>query len=117
MRKGFLMGFLFHGRRQVHLLIAALLVMVGMSALAVPTMALDGPVLGSALQVVDGTPEATPDVVDDTAEDDGSVAALPATGDGASQDDGANPLAITAVGLVTIVALGFLGLRLVGRRV
>lgn len=113
------MGFLFQGGRQVRLLVAALLVMVGMTALAAPTMALDGPVLGAVFQVDDGTPEATPDVVDDTAdtaEEDSSVAALPATGDGASQNEATSPLAIGAVGLVTIVALGFLGMKLVGRR-
>jgi hypothetical protein len=119
MRKGFLMGFLFQGGRQVRLLVAALLVMVGMTALAAPTMALDGPVLGTVLQIDDGTPSATPDVADETADtpaDGSSVAVLPATGDGASQDDGANSLAVGAVGMVTIVALGYLGLRLVGRR-
>jgi hypothetical protein len=119
MRKGFLMGFLFHGGRQVRLLVAALVVMVGMTALAAPTMALDGPVLGAVLQVEDGTPAATPDAPDDSADtpaEDSSVAALPATGNGASQDDGASPLVIGAVALTTVVALGYLGLRLVGRR-
>ena len=110
------MGFLFHGGRQVRLLVAALLVMVGMTALAAPTMALDGPVLGTVLQVDDGTPPATPAAADDTAAEDSSVAALPATGDGASQDDGVSPLLIGVVGLMTIVAFGYLGLRLVGRR-
>lgn len=109
------MGFLRSGGKQARLLFAAMLVMIGMTALAAPTVALDGPVSGVLLQV-DDDPAATPaDAADDAAEDS-SVAALPATGDGASQDDSASPLLIGAVGLVSVVALGFLGLRLVGRR-
>ncbi len=113
------MGFLRSGSKQARLLLAAMLVMIGMTAVAAPTVALDGPASGVLLQV-DDDPAATPadpgDGADDVAEDDSSVAALPATGNGASQDEGASPYLIGAVGLVSVVALGFLGLRLVGRR-
>ena len=113
------MGFLRSGGKQARLLFAAMLVMIGMTALAAPVAAFDGPAPGVLLQV-DDEPAATPtdpgDGADDAADDDGSVAALPETGNGSSQNDGASPYLIGAVGLVSVVAVGFLGLRLVGRR-
>ncbi len=110
------MGFMRSGGKQVRLLFAAMLVMIGVTALAAPAVALDGP--GSAVLLQADSPGATPEDVADVADDatDESVAALPATGNGASQDGGTSPFVIGTVGLISVVALGYLAVRLGARR-
>lgn len=106
------MTFFRSGERRAHIVLASLLVMLGAVFIAAPAAAA-GPGLlpGVFLQVEDGTPPATPEVAETT-----DVAALPVTGDGASQNNATNPLLIGAIAIVMLVSVSALGWRMVIRR-
>lgn len=61
--------------------------------------------------VDDDAPAATPAV-----EETNDVAALPVTGDGASQNDAQNPVFIGAIAIIMLVSVSALGWRMVVRR-